>query len=293
MDVAHEINSGNKPQVGFWKTTRFDLLLQYPQVMGILNVTPDSFSSSNPIDSTSSALALAEKLLQEGADILDVGGESTRPGAVPLTDDQEWQRIEPVLREVVSWQVPVSVDTYHPLNMQRSLDLGVDIINDIWALRQENAIDIVSKYDCGICLMHMHGSPATMHLTPMKDETIKPVLDFFLEQTRSVQSSGVHPNRIVIDPGIGFGKTVNQNFDILQRQHLLLGLGFPVMVGWSRKSSLGHITGLGVDQRLIPSIAAAVMAVERGARIIRVHDVAQTVSAMTVWKAAPEFINHT
>jgi dihydropteroate synthase len=290
MDVAHKTNLGSLTQVGFWKTTRFNLSLQNPLVMGIVNATPDSFSSQNCSDSPEYVFAKAETLLREGADILDVGGESTRPGAMPLTHDQEWQRLEPVLRELISWKIPVSVDTYHPENMQKSLDLGVDIINDIWALRQTNALDVVSKYDCGVCLMHMHGVPSTMQLTPMLEESIEPVVAFFQKQTHLVQSSGVHASRIVIDPGIGFGKTVKQNFDILQKQKLLLNLGFPVMVGWSRKSSLGQVTGLDVTQRLVPSIVAAVMAVERGARIVRVHDVAQTVAAMSIWKAAPEFV---
>ena len=290
MDVAHLTNLGSPTQVGFWKTTRFNLSLQNPLVMGIVNATPDSFSSQNSSDSPADVLTKAETLLREGADILDVGGESTRPGAIPLTHDQEWQRLEPVLRELISWQIPVSVDTYHPENMQKSLDLGVDIINDIWALRQTNALDVIAKYDCGVCLMHMHGVPSTTQLTPMLEESIEPVAAFFQKQTQSVQSSGVHASRIVIDPGIGFGKTVTQNFAILQKQKLLLNLGFPVMVGWSRKSSLGQVTGLDVTQRLVPSIVAAVMAVERGARIVRVHDVAQTVSAMSVWKAAPEFL---
>ena len=290
MDVAHKTNLGFLTQVGFWKTTRFNLSLQNPLVMGIVNATTDSFSSKDSSDSPEDVLTKAETLLREGADILDVGGESTRPGAIPLTHDQEWLRLEPVLRELISWKIPVSVDTYHPENMQKSLDLGVDIINDIWALRQTNALDVVTKYDCGVCLMHMHGVPSTMQLTPMLEESIKPVVAFFQKQTHLVQSSGVHASRIVIDPGIGFGKTVKQNFDILQKQKLLLNLGFPVMVGWSRKSSLGQVTGLDITQRLVPSIVAAVMAVERGARIVRVHDVAQTVAAMSVWKAAPEFV---
>jgi len=290
MDVAYKTNLGSLPQVGFWKTTRFNLSLHNPLVMGIVNATPDSFSSQDCSESTKDVLSRAETLLREGADILDVGGESTRPGAKPLAHDQEWQRLEPVLRELISWQIPVSVDTYHPENMQKSLDLGADIINDIWALRQTNALDVVAKYDCGVCLMHMHGEPNTMQLTPMLEESVEPVVAFLQKQTKLTQSSGVHASRIVIDPGIGFGKTVKQNFDILRRQKLLLSLGFPVMVGWSRKSSLGQVSGLDVTQRLVPSIVAAVMAVERGARIVRVHDVAQTVSAMSVWKAAPEFL---
>jgi dihydropteroate synthase len=192
-----------------------------------------------------------------------------------------------VLRELVTWQVPLSVDTYHQENMQKSLDLGVDIINDVWALRQANALEVVAKYDCGVCLMHMHGNPLTMQLSPMQEETLEPVFEFLQMQTQFVQSRGVAAHRIVIDPGIGFGKTVTQNFDILQRQKLLLDLGFPVMVGWSRKSSLGKVTGLDVADRCVPSVVAAILAIERGAKIVRVHDVAQTVSALAVWKNAP------
>jgi dihydropteroate synthase len=287
MDVETKTSEGLVPRLGFWKTTRFNLSLHRPLVMGIVNITPDSFSSLSSTELPSDALLKAECLLREGADILDIGGESTRPGAVPLSHEQEWLRIEPVLRELVNWRIPISVDTYHCENMHKALDMGADIINDIWALRQENSLNVVAGYSCGICLMHMHGSPETMQIEPMADETIEPVLDFFRQQIHLIEIKGVARNRIVLDPGIGFGKTVTQNFDILQKQKLLLDLGFPVMVGWSRKSSLGKITGLDVDKRLIPSIAAAVLAVERGARILRVHDVAQTVSAMAVWHAAP------
>ncbi len=290
MHVVPKTNLQAQSMVGFWRTTRFHISLQNPLVMGIVNATPDSFSSSDSNFSPADAIHKAQLLLREGADVLDIGGESTRPGAIPLTHEQEWQRIEPVLRELVTWQVPLSVDTYHPENMQKSLDLGVDIINDVWALRQANALEIVSKYDCGVCLMHMHGNPLTMQLSPMQEETLEPVFEFLQMQTQLVQSHGVAAHRIVIDPGIGFGKTVTQNFDILQRQKLLLDLGFPVMVGWSRKSSLGKVTGLDVADRCVPSVVAAMLAIERGAKIVRVHDVAQTVSALAVWKNAPAFM---
>ena len=289
-DLAPKTNPQTQSVVGFWRTTRFHISLQNPLVMGIVNATPDSFSSPGTPFSIAEVIHTAEILLREGADVLDIGGESTRPGAVPLTHEQEWHRVEPVLRELITWKVPVSVDTYHPENMQKSLDLGVDIINDVWALRQANALDVVAKYDCGVCLMHMHDNPTTMQLSPMQEETLEPVFEFLQTQTQFVQLHGVAADRIVVDPGIGFGKTVTQNFDILQRQKLLLELGFPVMVGWSRKSSLGKVTGLDVADRCVPSVAAAILAIERGAKIVRVHDVAQTVSALAVWKNAPAFM---
>ena len=271
----------------FWQTTRFELDLTQPLVMGIVNLTPDSFSDAGAHAQTATALAHAQRLLQEGAGILDVGGESTRPGAQPITAEQEWQRIAPFLQEALRWQVPISVDTYHAPTMQRALDMGVDIINDIWALRQAGAEDVCLASQAGVCIMHMHGEPATMQVSPMDGDAVPQVALFLTERRDHLLALGMSAPRIMLDPGIGFGKTVEQNFSLLQRQRELLAIG-PVLAGWSRKSSLGAVTGLPVDQRMVPSVTAAVLAAERGASVLRVHDVAATVAALSVWRATDQ-----
>ena len=279
---------GLRPHVSFWETTRFRIQLDRPRVMGIVNLTPDSFSDGGRWTTAEAALAHARQLLQEGADILDIGAESSRPGAQPLSDDEEWQRLEPVLHELVRWQVPVSVDTYRAETMRRALDLGVDIINDIWALRQPGVLATVQAYPCGVCVMHMHGEPQTMQREPMTGDVIAQVLNFLRERLDALQAAGVADARICLDPGIGFGKTVEQNFALLREQSQLLDLGYPLLAAWSRKSSLGAVTGLDVQERLVPSVAAAVLAVERGARVVRVHDVAATVAALQVWRSGSQ-----
>jgi dihydropteroate synthase len=280
-----KINMGLRPHVALWRTTRFDLDVSHPLVMGIVNVTPDSFSDGGLLASSAGAISHAETLVEEGAHILDVGGESTRPGATSLSADEEWQRIGPVLKQVVKWDIPVSVDTYHPQTMQKALDLGVDIMNDVWAFRQKGALEAVASSRCGLCMMHMHGEPATMQLHPMVGNVMDELSVFFQTQLALIDEAGIDQSRVVLDPGIGFGKTVEQNFEILRKQSQLLHFGQPLMVGWSNKSSLGAVSGLPVDQRLVPSVVAAVLAVERGARILRVHAVAKTVAALSVWKA--------
>ena len=280
-----KINMGLRPHVALWRTTRFELDVSHPLVMGIVNVTPDSFSDGGLHASSADAISHAETLVEEGAEILDVGGESTRPGAASLSADEEWQRIGPVLRQVVKWDIPVSVDTYHPQTMQKALDLGVDIVNDVWAFRQKGALEAVASSRCGLCMMHMHGEPATMQLRPMVGNVMDELSVFFQTQLALIDEAGIDQSRVVLDPGIGFGKTVEQNFEILRKQSQLLHFGHPLMVGWSNKSSLGAVSGLPVDQRLVPSVVAAILAVERGARILRVHAVAKTVAALSVWKA--------
>ena len=269
-----------------WQTARFAIDLRRPQVMGIVNATPDSFSDGGQHASTRAALQHCEQLLKDGADILDIGGESTRPGspAVPLA--LELARVLPVVREAVGLGVPVSVDTYKPEVMQAVLDLGADIVNDIWALRQPGAAEIVAAHPrCGVCLMHMHRDPQTMQATPMEEDVVPSVLYFLERSAQELQALGVEKARIVLDYGIGFGKTVEQNFALLARQPELLALGYPLLAGWSRKSSIGSVTGLPVHERMAPSVAAAVLAVERGARVVRVHDVRETVAALAVWSA--------
>ncbi len=271
----------------FWQTTRFRIDLTQPKVMGIVNVTPDSFSDGGQHASTHQALMHCEQLLKDGADILDIGGESTRPGAPAVSLDDELARVLPVVREAVCLHVPISVDTYKAEVMQAVLDAGADIINDVWALRQPDAQRVVAAHpSCGVCLMHMHGEPQTMQALPMQGRVIPSVSEFLNTQAQALQVLGVSHERIALDPGVGFGKTVAQNFELLAHQEQLLSMGYPLLVGWSRKSSIGAVTGCDVGQRMVPSVAAALLAVERGARVVRVHDVAQTVQALKIWQAA-------
>lgn len=266
-----------------WQTARYRIDLARPRVMGIVNITPDSFSDGGRHATTRAALAHCELLLLHGADILDLGGESSRPGSPPVPLEEELSRVLPVLREAVELGVPVSVDTYKPQVMRQALDLGADIINDIWALRQPGAMEAVAAHpSCGVCLMHMHGQPQTMQRSPMDGDAVPQVLSFLQQQTEQLSGLGVGSTRIAWDPGIGFGKTVEQNFALLARQRELLAAGHPLVAGWSRKSSLGAVTGLPVNDRLAPSIAAALLAVERGAGVVRVHDVRETVAALKV-----------
>jgi len=270
-----------------WQTARFSIDLAQPRVMGIVNVTPDSFSDGGAHASTAAALRYCEQLLEEGADILDIGGESTRPGSPAVPLEAELARVLPVVRDAVKLGVPLSIDTYKPEVMRAVLDLGADIVNDIWALRQPGAREAVAAHpSCGICLMHMHRDPQTMQAAPMDGEVVPQVLDFWREQLDALGALGIAPERITLDPGIGFGKTVAQNFALLARQRELLGAGHPLLLGWSRKSSIGAVTGIEqAAQRTVPSVAAAVLAVDHGAAIVRVHDVRDTVAALAVWRA--------
>jgi dihydropteroate synthase len=266
-----------------WQTSRFSIDLSQPKVMGIVNVTPDSFSDGGRYAGSRAALAHCEKLLHDGAHILDIGGESSRPGTTPVSLQEELSRVLPVVREALSLGMPVSVDTYKPEVMRQVLDLGADIINDIWALRQHGAAAAVAAHaNCGVCLMHMHGEPRTMQRSPMAGDAVPQVLAFMTQASQALLQMGVQPARIAWDPGIGFGKTVEQNFALLARQHELLAAGYPLVAGWSRKSSLGQVTGLQVNERLAPSVAAALLAVERGAHVVRVHDVKETLAALKV-----------
>jgi dihydropteroate synthase len=251
-------------------------------------VTPDSFSDGGQHASTAAALRHCEQLLKDGADILDIGGESTRPGSPAVKLDEELARVLPVVREATRLGVPVSVDTYKPEVMRAVLELGADIVNDVWALRRGDALDVVVAHPaCGICLMHMHRDPQTMQAAPMDGDVLAPVAAFLRERAQALRSLGVAADRITLDPGIGFGKTVAQNFSLLTRQAELLDLGYPLLAGWSRKSSLGAVTGHEQpSDRVAASVAAALLAVDRGARVVRVHDVRETVDALRVWRAA-------
>jgi dihydropteroate synthase len=261
--------------------------------MGIVNLSPDSFSEDGHTDNLSAQCKHCEQLIEQGADILDIGGESTRPGSRLVSVDEELKRVLPLVRIAVQMNVPISVDTNKPEVMTAVLDAGADIINDIWALRQNNSLDVVANHPtCGVCLMHMHGAPLTMQVQPMSSDAdaVGSVRAFLHERSKALLERGIEHSRITLDPGIGFGKTVKQNFELLARQSELLELGFPLLAGWSRKSALGaalidkHGHAPPPAQRVSASVAAALLCVERGARIVRVHDVAATVQAIKIWK---------
>jgi dihydropteroate synthase len=283
-----------------WQTTRFTLDLSRPRVMGIVNVTPDSFSDGGQHSTSQAAMAHCEALLKDGADILDIGGESTRPGAPPVSQEDELARVLPVIRHAVTLGVPVSVDTYKPAVMQAALDLGADIVNDIWALRWpgdaagKTGKDVVAAHpSCGVCLMHMHRDPQTMQSEPMDGDVVPQVLLFLELLAQDLRALGIDKTRVCLDPGIGFGKTVQQNFSLLARQAHAVPAGYAVLAGWSRKSSLAAVTntslaeaaGLNIELRRAPSVTAAVLAVQNGAHVVRVHDVRDTVSALKVLAA--------
>jgi len=268
-----------------WQTRRFRLDLSRPRVMGIVNVTPDSFSDGGWHDDTRAAIAHCERLVAEGADILDLGGESTRPGAPRVDADSEWARIADVLAAAVTLGVPVSVDTYKPDVMHRALDAGADIINDVQALQLPGALAAVAGSGAGVCLMHMRGEPASMMDLAVYGDVVTEVGAFLAQRAQAARDSGIPADCIALDPGYGFAKTAEHNLRLLAGQRQLTRLGHPLLVGWSRKRTLGDITGKPMDQRLPASLAAALRAVSAGANVIRVHDVAATVDALKVWAA--------
>lgn len=268
-----------------WQAGRFTLSLERPLVMGIVNVTPDSFSDGGQHANARQALQHARLLIDEGADILDVGGESSRPGSPRLTHAQEWARIGPVLEEVVRWNVPVSVDTYQPETMRRALDLGVDIINDIHALQRPGGLEAVAGSTAGVCLMHMQGDPESMQQSPHYADVLAEVRDFLLARAAAAEAAGIARSRIALDPGFGFGKTLDHNLTLAKRLPEIAQSGYPLLIGVSRKSMIGALTGREVSARLAGSLAAAMVCVAGGADIVRVHDVAPTVDALKVWCA--------
>ena len=272
-----------------WRCGRylFDLTnRKRPIVMGILNATPDSFSDGGRFRSAADAISLAETMIASGVDLIDIGGESTRPGAIPVSLQEELDRVMPVIEGLKNCGVPLSIDTYKAETMLQALEAGVDCVNDIWALRQQGALDAVLKSsNCGIVLMHMQRDPLTMQFNPEYQNVVSEVMEFLSERANLLLSKGVEQNRIVLDPGFGFGKSLVHNLEMLAKFDRFSELGYPVLAGISRKSMLGKITGKEVDQRLSPSIAAAIMAADRGAKIIRVHDVPDTVDALKLWEA--------
>ena len=254
--------------------------------MGIVNLTPDSFYDGGRSQTVAAGLSQCQRLLKEGADILDLGAESTRPEATAVTASDEWARLAEVLRGAVSLGCPVSVDTHKAEVMRRALDAGADIVNDVFALRGEGALDVVSESaDCGVCLMQSLGTHAASPERPPRGDVVAEVSGFLAERDALLRGRGVAADRIVLDPGIGFGKSPADNVELLRRQAELLALGRPLLVGWSRKSTLGAITGRPVAERQAASVAAALAAVQRGASVIRVHDVGATVDALRVWEA--------
>ena len=266
-----------------WQTRRFTLDLSRARVMGIVNVTPDSFSDGGRHEDMRKAIAHCERLVAEGADILDIGGESTRPGAPRVDADEEWVRIAGVLAAAVTLGLPVSVDTCKPEVMRRALEAGADIINDVQALQMPGALAAVAGSGAGVCLMHMRGEPASMMNLATYGDVMAEVGSFLAARAQAARDAGIAAENIALDPGYGFAKTAEHNLKLLGGQQRLAELGYPLLVGWSRKRTLGDITGRPVDQRLAASLAAGLRAVSAGAKVLRVHDVAATVDALKVW----------
>ena len=281
MDHHH---MGLRPHASFWQTTRFRLDLTKPWVMGIVNVTPDSFSDGGQHFAADVARAHCEQLLQEGADMLDIGGESTRPGALPVSAEDEWARVQPVLQHVLTLGVPISVDTYKPRVMQWALDAGADIINDVWAMRWRgdsagaspsvaNAAQVIAQHgSCGVCLMHMHREPQTMQTAPMEGDAVPQVAQFLRDAALGLEAAGVARARICLDYGIGFGKTPEGNLRLVRDLALFAEFPHPLLVGLSRKSLITRTLGIRADEALSATSALHALALERGAQILRVHD---------------------
>jgi dihydropteroate synthase len=276
-------------QPATWRCGRFLFdfnKLQRPLVMGILNATPDSFSDGGKFTNTGDAIAQAERMIASGVDLIDVGGESTRPGAEPVSLQEELDRVLPVIEALKGCGTPLSIDTYKAETMRQALLAGVDCVNDIWALRQEGALDAVfENISCGIILMHMQRDPQTMQFDPEYGDVIADVMQFLNERAELLVQKGIDRSRIAIDPGFGFGKSLEHNLNILANFSAFSKLSYPVLAGISRKSMLGKITGKDTNERVAASVAAAVMAADRGAKIIRVHDVPETIDALMVWEA--------
>lgn len=260
-------------------------MLERPFVMGVVNVTPDSFSDGGEHDAPDTAIAHARRLLAEGADILDLGGESTRPGSRAVDAEEELRRLLPVIEALRDCGAPLSIDTCKAEVMRAVLDAGADMINDIHGFTQPQTIEAVAGSNCGLCVMHMQGEPRTMQDAPHYDDLLGEVGGFLNGQARRLREAGVDARRIVLDPGFGFGKTQSQNYELLRGLHELDAHGYPLLVGLSRKSMIGAATGRPVQERLAGSLAGALACVARGAAIVRVHDVAATVDALKVWRA--------
>lgn len=263
----------------------FHLSLDRPLIMGIVNLTPDSFSGDGVVGDVDRAIAHARQQLEAGSDILDVGAESSRPGAIPTSEADELRRLLPVLRELTGWGVPVSVDTYKPAVMRAALEAGAAMINDITGMVHPEALAAVAGSDCAVCVMHMQGEPGTMQKTPVYGDVIAEVRSFLAAAIERCRLAGVGDDRLVVDPGFGFGKTLEHNFALFRALTAASVDAFPMLVGVSRKAMLGTITGRPVAERMAASVAAALLLVQKGAKIVRVHDVAATRDALAVWSA--------
>ncbi|HEZ4531987.1 TPA: dihydropteroate synthase [Neisseria meningitidis] len=273
-----------------WQAGRFEIGLDKPKIMGIVNLTPDSFSDGGAYSQNAqTALVHAERLLKEGADILDIGGESTRPCADYVSPEEEWARVEPVLVEVAGWGVPVSLDTRRTVVMEKALALGgIDIINDVAALTDEGAVELLAcQADTGICLMHMQGLPETMQINPKYQDVVGEVARYLKARAAECIAAGIAPQRITLDPGFGFGKTLQHNIALMRHlPELMAETGFPLLIGVSRKRMIGELTGeTDAAARVHGSVAAALASVARGAQIVRVHDVKATADALKAWEA--------
>lgn len=259
-----------------------------PVVMGILNLTPDSFSDGGSFTGRDEALRHAERMMAQGAEMIDVGGESSRPGSEPLSLQEELDRVMPILEALKDAPVAISLDTYKAKVMKAAVELGIDCINDIWAFRQPHAIEAIAKSSCGVMLMHMQKDPQTMQFDPHYKDVVSEVNGFLMERCVTLEDEGITRERLAIDPGFGFGKTVQHNMAMLAHFKTFCQHGLPVVAGISRKSSLGAVTGRDVEHRITASVAAALMAIERGAKIVRVHDVAETMDAVKIWSATQD-----
>jgi len=256
-------------------------------VMGILNLTPDSFSDGGQYQALEFALARAEQMIADGVDIIDIGGESSRPGAPALPLAEELRRVMPALYALRDCGKPLSVDTYKPEVMREAIAAGADMINDINGFRAPGALEAVKDSDCALCIMHMQSAPQTMQRRPAYDDVVAEVIAFLQERVAAMTAAGIAAERLCVDPGFGFGKTVEHNYALLKASaRIRAELGLPLLAGLSRKSMIGAVTGKPVEQRLAGSLAGALAAVSHGARIVRVHDVAETVDALKVWQAA-------
>ncbi len=264
---------------------KFLLALDRPLVMGIVNVTPDSFSDGEKFLARDAAITHARRLIESGADILDIGGESTRPGAIAASLQEELDRVMPVLEAMVNAGIPVSIDTQKTAVMTAAINAGASMINDVNALQTPGAVDVCAASNVAVCLMHKQGTPATMQVAPDYADVVAEVTAFLAERSKVCLDAGIAHQRIVIDPGFGFGKTIEHNFTLLRKLKSLVALGFPVLTGFSRKASLGIVTGRAADERLAASIAAAILCAQNGATILRVHDVRETVDAIKVLMA--------
>ena len=275
FDTFQTLDCGGRP-----------LALDRPRIMGIVNVTPDSFSDGGALGSVEAAISHALELAAQGADILDIGGESTRPGATPVSVEEELRRVIPVIEGLRERSpLPISIDTSKPEVMRAAVAAGAGMINDIHALGREGAMDAAAMLGVPVCLMHMQGEPATMQDDPRYDDVVAEVHAFFTQRLFSCQIAGIDRKKIVVDPGFGFGKTLEHNLRLLRQLSKFVELGVPVLAGLSRKGMIGTITGRDMDERVVGSAVAALIAVQNGASIVRVHDVAATRDALKLWEA--------